>query len=279
MYAISSYTPFCTRCSHTQPPFTPNPTPQDSATILSPPPPPLPLPRPTAPKRPRINQTTAPPLILARHGRQPKHDVPAPLKHPAGEIIPQLRLDEPAPVRRVRFPRPPPHRLGRDGELRAAGRHQVRGAGAAEPGRPEGGEGGGEFGLDGFPVGGCFVGFAGFGGGGVGEGGGGGWVADCFFVILRRRGADVVVEAVVQRAAEVLVASCADGGQVEVVDLGGGVGALVPGVFVAVAEDGDGGEVVVVVDDEGEVAHGFVAFVLFRPFSILSVCFFPSWVV
>lgn len=64
-----------------------------------------------------------------------------------------------------------------------------------------------------------------------------------------------------QGAAEVLIASFADGGEVEVVDLGGGVCALVPGVVVAVAEDDDVGEVVVVVDDEGEVAHGFVAFV------------------
>lgn len=80
-----------------------------------------------------------------------------------------------------------------------------------------------------------------------------------------------------QGAAEVLIASFADGGEVEVVDLGGGVCALVPGVVVAVAEDDDVGEVVVVVDDEGEVAHGFVAFVLFTPSRSVSM-FSSNWV-
>ena len=37
-----------------------------------------------------------------------------------------------------------------------------------------------------------------------------------------------------------------------------------PAVLVAVAEGDDFGEVGVVVDEEGEVAHGFVGFVLCR---------------
>ena len=82
----------------------------------------------------------------------------------------------------------------------------------------------------------------------------------------------VVLEAVVDGAAEVLVAPAKDGGQVQVVDFGGGVGALVPAGAVAVAEGDDGGEVGVVVDDEGEVAHGFVGFVLVTFMTDLSAC-------
>ena len=51
----------------------------------------------------------------------------------------------------------------------------------------------------------------------------------------------------------IMVAARADGGEVQVVDFGRRVEALMPGSVVAVAEGDDVGQRVVVVDDEGEV--------------------------
>ena len=60
---------------------------------------------------------------------------------------------------------------------------------------------------------------------------------------------------------EIMVAARADGGEVQVVDFGRRAEALMPGDVVAVAEGDDVGQRVVVVDDEGEVAHRFIPIV------------------
>ena len=62
-------------------------------------------------------------------------------------------------------------------------------------------------------------------------------------------------------AVEILIAAQADCGEIQVIYLGRRVKALMPAVFVTMAESDDVGERVVIVDYEGEIAHRFIAVV------------------
>ena len=61
-----------------------------------------------------------------------------------------------------------------------------------------------------------------------------------------------------QFTVEILVSAQVDSGEVQVIDFGRGIEALMPGRVVAVAESDDVWKRVVVVNNEGEVAHRFI---------------------
>ena len=166
--------------------------------------------------------------------------MPEPLKDHPGMPILQVRAEQPLPVFDILLLRPLIHGFLRHNELRAARRGDVLRHGDAEPGVPvviyslvDRGLRTGRDELVGF-------------------------VFALVLGALLLGEVYVLVATETHNAIEVLVAARADRSEVQVVDFGRRVGGLVPGGAVAVAEGDDVGEGVVVVDDEGEVAHRFV---------------------
>lgn len=206
----------------------------------------------TASERPSINLTIALFLLLTRDGPLSKNNVPSPLENPARKVILELRLNQPLPIFHVFLPRPPQHTLPRNDKLRAAGRHQVFRSRASKPSVPELAVYTRKLWLHPVPI----------------------RLVVLLDVVFSLGGAVMIFTAVIQSTAKALIPPSAHGSEVEVIDFRSCVCVLVPGFLVAVAEGNDFGEVVVVVDDEGEVAHGFVAFVLIRRFRSCQRVFF-----